>query len=210
MPSQGPAAGSSLFPATPPHEVSVPASLPHGRPLPALLLPARHLTPPRAASRARTAPPSTSPVAEGKAGGSLRLRLGRPMPATRAYAPIHLAPLGGRGGLHHRSSPPRRTHVGKHYVFKYFRRFRLMFQVFHLYVTKVDLGCCICCKCNIRMFASLCFRCFRRLFQMFHLYVLKVDHDIAHVAMATHACFKCFRLMLQMFHLDISKVYRVL
>jgi hypothetical protein len=128
--------------------------------------------------------------------GGLPLRLGRPMPATRTCAPIHLAPLVGRGGMRHRSSPPRRTRAGKHYVFKYFRRFRLMFQVFHLNVTKVDPGCCICCKDNICMFASRYFRCFRRLFQMFHLDVSQVDPDVAHVAMATHTCFKCFRLIL--------------
>jgi hypothetical protein len=46
-----------------------------------------------------------------------------------------------------------------------------MFQVFHLNVTKVNLGCCICCNGNIRMLqtsvlsvsgvSDICFKCFK-------------------------------------------------
>jgi hypothetical protein len=108
-------------------------------------------------------------------------------------------------------------------VFKCFRRFRLMFQTFHLDVAKVDQGCFICCNDNIHVFQvyvqnvsvilDVCFKCFRL--------------DVAYVAMAAHACFKylfscvsdlyckvdlhvayvamaiyaCFNSMFQMYHL---------
>jgi hypothetical protein len=59
--------------------------------------------------------------------------------------------------------------------------------VFHLNVTKVDLGCFIYCNENIHMFqgyvqsvsvvSNICFKCF-------HL-------DVTYVAMAAHTCFKC-------------------
>jgi hypothetical protein len=51
-----------------------------------------------------------------------------------AYAPIHLTPSTGRGDKRHCSSPPRyvvRGRVGERGVFKCFRYFRFMFQVFH-------------------------------------------------------------------------------
>jgi hypothetical protein len=57
---------------------------------------------------------------------------------------------------------------------KCFRHFQLMFQVFHLNVTKVDLGCCIRCNGNIRMLQAyvssisgvldICFKSFIRMF----------------------------------------------
>jgi hypothetical protein len=70
--------------------------------------------------------------------------------------------------------------------FKCFRRFKLMFQVFHLGIAKVDVGCCICCNDNISMlqaYVSSVSHVFRRMFQVFHL-------DIAYVAMTLPACFK--------------------
>jgi hypothetical protein len=79
-----------------------------------------------------------------------------------------------------------------------------MFQVFHLYVEKVDMGCCICCNDYIAWCKPMfqVFQVFRRMFQVFHL-------EVAYVAMVIHACFKCFgcfRRMLQVFHLDVAKV----
>jgi hypothetical protein len=66
-----------------------------------------------------------------------------------------------------------------------------MFQVFNLNVAKVDLGCCIRCKCKIRMLQayvwSVSYVCL-----IFHLDVSKVDLHVAYVAIATRACFKCF------------------
>jgi hypothetical protein len=62
-----------------------------------------------------------------------------------------------------------------------------MFQVFHLDVAKVYLGCFICCNDNVCMFQAyvqsvsvvldISFKCF-------HL-------DVAYVAMVAHAYFKC-------------------
>jgi hypothetical protein len=64
-----------------------------------------------------------------------------------------------------------------------------VFQVFHLDVVKVDLGCCICCNDNICMLqvyissvisdvSNVCFK--------------DVYLDVAYVAMTLPACFKCF------------------
>jgi hypothetical protein len=98
--------------------------------------------------------------------------------------------------------------------FECFRRFNVIFQVFHLDVAKVYLRCCICYNDDIRMsqaYVFMCFRCFRRVFQVFHL-------DVAYVAMAIHACFKCmcfkcficFILMLHLFHMDVAYVAKVI
>jgi hypothetical protein len=68
-----------------------------------------------------------------------------------------------------------------------------MFELFHLDVAKIDLGCCIRCNDNIRMLQAYVFKCFKHMFQVFHL-------DVAYVAMAIHAYFKYFtyfRHMLQ-------------
>jgi hypothetical protein len=62
--------------------------------------------------------------------------------------------------------------------FKCFMRFKLLFQVFHLDVAKVDLDVA---------YVFECFRCFRLLFKVFHLDVEKVDVD---VAMTKYACCK--------------------
>jgi hypothetical protein len=77
-----------------------------------------------------------------------------------------------------------------------------MFQVFHLDVAKEDLGCCICCNDNIRMFKayvssiSCVFRC---MFEVFHL-------DVAYIAMALLACFKRMFPVFHMFHNHIVSV----
>jgi hypothetical protein len=68
----------------------------------------------------------------------------------------------------YRSSPPdgpwprRRT-----LSFNCFRRFRVLFQVFHLDVETIYLGCCICCNDKIRMLqayvssvSDVCCKCF--------------------------------------------------
>jgi hypothetical protein len=72
--------------------------------------------------------------------------------------------------------------------------FQALFQVFHLDIAKVDLGCCICCNDIIRMLqayvstvldvSEVCFMCV-------YMYV-------AYVAMPIHAC---FGRMFQVFHL---------
>jgi hypothetical protein len=109
-----------------------------------------------------------------------------------------------------------------------------MFQVFHLDVAKVDMGCCTRCNAYIRMLqhyvssilsgccksrsgmlrtlqclythvATLCFKCFRCMFQVFHL-------DVVYIVRTIYACFKCFRrfkCMLQV-RLDVTKVNMVL
>jgi hypothetical protein len=86
--------------------------------------------------------------------------------------------------------------------FKCFRRFMLMFQVFHLDVAKVDLRCCICCNDNICMLQVYVFKCFRCIFQVFHL-------DVAYTCMLqgyVYKCFRCLIRMLQVFHLDVAYV----
>jgi hypothetical protein len=75
--------------------------------------------------------------------------------------------------------------------FKCFMRFRLMFQVFHLDVAKVNLRCCMCCNENIRMLQAYASSVFRRMFQVFHL-------DVAYVAIALPACFN--KRVFQVFH----------
>jgi hypothetical protein len=70
----------------------------------------------------------------------------------------------GRGGLHLRlgvhwtiglelaTTVPHQVGRGRRRCrVKCFMHFKLMFQVFHLDIAKVDLGCCICCNDNIRM-----------------------------------------------------------
>jgi hypothetical protein len=101
-------------------------------------------------------------------------------------------------------------------VFKCFMCFRLVFQVFHLNVAKVDLGCCICCKLYVwcePMFQEFqtfvsnvlsgcfktrfwCYTCCNGYTRMFQAYVSSVS--------------SVFIFMLQMFHLDVLKVDRVL
>jgi hypothetical protein len=67
-----------------------------------------------------------------------------------------------------------------------------MFQVFHLDVAKVDLGCCICCIDNVRMLQVYVSRVSDVYCKYFHLDVSKVNVGVAYVAMAIHTCFKCF------------------
>jgi hypothetical protein len=67
-----------------------------------------------------------------------------------------------------------------------------MFQVFHLDVAKVDLGCCICCIDNVRMLQAYASRVSDVCCKCFHLDISKVDVGVAHIAMAIHTCFKCF------------------
>jgi hypothetical protein len=58
-----------------------------------------------------------------------------------------------------------------------------MFQVFDMYVTKVNLKCC---NDNIRMLLAYifkCFRCFRYTFQVFYLDVAKIDLSVAYTFM---------------------------
>jgi hypothetical protein len=103
------------------------------------------------------------------------------------------------------------------YVFKYFRRFRRLFQVFHLYVAKVDVDVTYvamikyaCCK---RMF-----QCFRRMLQTFFSRCFKCRYWCCtcckwlymHVSIACFKYFICLRHILHMFHLDASKVDQVL
>jgi hypothetical protein len=53
--------------------------------------------------------------------------------------------------------------------------------VFHLYVTKIDLRCCICYNDNIRILQVYIFSVSSVLdmFQMFYLNVAQVDLDVA-------------------------------
>ena len=82
-----------------------------------------------------------------------------------------------------------------------------MLQMFHLDVSKVDLG-----VAHVAMAIHACFKCFiylRRILQTFNLDVFKSRYGVAHAAIAIHACFKhfiYFRHMLQVFHLDVSKI----
>jgi hypothetical protein len=111
-------------------------------------------------SRPRPHPPH--PSRKGRQAGEARA-------CTCASVLIHLAPLTGRGGLRHRSSPPGRCD----------RRWHCVLSVWDIF----------------RHVSSLwfkCFRCFRRIFQMFHL-------DVAYITMAIHACFKRVFQMFQMF-----------
>jgi hypothetical protein len=55
----------------------------------------------------------------------------------------------------------------KAYVFKCFRCFRCMFQVFYLDVAKVDLG--VAYTCIYVHVAKVCFMCFIRMLQVFNL-----------------------------------------
>ena len=74
-----------------------------------------------------------------------------------------------------------------------------MFQVFHLDVAKVDMGCRLCYNDNIRMlqaYVSSVLGIFRRMFQVFHL-------DVAYVVMALPAC--CKRVF-QVFHTYVISV----
>jgi hypothetical protein len=84
-----------------------------------------------------------------------------------------------------------------------FRHFILMFQMFHLDVAKVHLGCCICCNDNIRHVASLCFKCYR----CFQAYVSSVPSRcciccygstrmfqvcVSNISYVSFLCCKCF------------------
>jgi hypothetical protein len=89
-----------------------------------------------------------------------------------------------RLAVHHSppQSPPGRPWPPSTSCFKCFRRFRLMFEAFHLNVAKVDLGCCICCNNNICMLQAYVFKyfsCFKNMFQVFHHNVAKVYLDVA-------------------------------
>jgi hypothetical protein len=83
--------------------------------------------------------------------------------------------------LHRAMHPPAKPRLRLNVVFQV-RHFRLMFQVFHLNVAKVDLGCCICCSDNIHMlqaYVFMCFSCFKSMFQVFHHDVAEVYLDVA-------------------------------
>jgi hypothetical protein len=84
--------------------------------------------------------------------------------------------------------------------FKYFRRFRFMFQMFHLDIAKVDLRCCICCNDNICMLqayvssvSDVCFKCF---IWMLHTLLWLYTH-VSSVSYVSNLCCKCFIWMLQ-------------
>jgi hypothetical protein len=123
----------------------------------------------------------------------------------------------------YRRSPLGRPWSPATLCFKCFSCFRLMFQVFHLDVTKVDLQCCIRCNDNVRMLQAyvssgsnvsvICFKCFIRMLHMLlwlYPYVSSVYFkcftvmlqvfrlDVVYIAIPIHTCFK---LMFQVFHL---------
>jgi flagella basal body P-ring formation protein FlgA len=65
-----------------------------------------------------------------------------------------------------------------------FRRFKLMFQVVHLDVAKVDLRCFICCNDNIRMFQAYVqsvLVVFKRMFQVFSSVCCIYCYDCTHM-----------------------------
>jgi hypothetical protein len=70
--------------------------------------------------------------------------------------------------------------------------FRLLFQVFHLDVVKVDLDVAYVAMTKYTYCKSM-FQVFRRMLQMFHLNVSKVDLGVAHIANG-------YTRMFQMFH----------
>jgi hypothetical protein len=81
--------------------------------------------------------------------------------------------------------------------------FKCIFQIFHLYLTYVQVFSSGCCKsrsgcCIYVHVVSVCFKCFSCficLLQVFHLDVAYVCND-----------FKCFPCVLQVFHLGVVKV----
>jgi hypothetical protein len=155
LPSQGPVVGHSLFPAPyPQHETPTLATLPRGRPLPALLLPVRHSAPPRVARAHAT------PVAEREQW--------RPAPVPgEAYACTSPTPP---STLRRRqeeeacaTAVPHQAgcgHAGERCVFKCFRRFRFMFQVFSSECCKSRYGILHMLQRQYTHVASLCFRRF--------------------------------------------------
>jgi hypothetical protein len=121
----------------------------------------------------RTAPPSrTSTLSTGTqvqeeiaAGLDFisRGRKGRP-----AHAGLFVLNVPSRPELaSYRIPQPGRPWLSATPCLKCFRRFQLMFQVFHLNVAKVNIGCCICCNGNMRMLqanvssvSDVCLKCF--------------------------------------------------
>jgi hypothetical protein len=84
--------------------------------------------------------------------------------------------------------------------FKCFRRFTLMFQVFHLDYCKSRYGMLHMLQWQYMHIASLCFKCFRWLrciFQVFHL-------NVAYVTMAIHVCSKRMFWVFQMFQIYVA------
>jgi hypothetical protein len=85
-------------------------------------------------------------------------------------------PPGGSRRRYH-SSPSGRPWPSATSCFRCFKRFKVMFQVLHLNVAKVNLRCCICCNGNICMLQAyvLIVSCVSNvLFQMFYLNVSKL------------------------------------
>jgi hypothetical protein len=72
--------------------------------------------------------------------------------------------------------------------------FRLLFQVFHLDVVKVDLNIAYVAMIKYTYCKSM-FQVFKRMLQMFHLDVSKVDLGVAHVTNGYTRMFQVFHCL---------------